>query len=196
MNESQIIAWLKTYAYAAPEVQLEMIREMAQRFYRLQARVTELEAWNSSLSEQIRSTYSKRGERITELEAQLSEVRAEYQKVTVWLAQSNQLQDEYKARVTEQEAEVKRLRELVYLAHDTDCTCEICAAMPHEPIICCICNKPIEGDDLDRRFWLHKKDCKFSDGVDMCDCDLECHDECYDGHEHEYAPLFDDEEDE
>jgi len=111
VNESQIIAWLKTYVYAAPEVQLEMIRGMAQRFGGLQARIAELEAWNSSLSEQIRSTYSKRGERIAELEAQLSEVRAEYQKVTVWLAQSNQLQDEYKARITELETEIDRLRQ-------------------------------------------------------------------------------------
>lgn len=91
------------------------------------------------------------------------------------------------------QAEINRLRQLVYLAHDTDCTCEICVAVPHEPIICCICNKPIEGDDLDSRFWLHKKDCKFSE-TGACACDLECHDTCYDGHEHEYAPLYDDEE--
>ena len=43
MNESQIIAWLKTYVYAAPEVQLELIREMAQRFGELQARIAGLE---------------------------------------------------------------------------------------------------------------------------------------------------------
>ncbi len=38
---------------------------------------------------------------ITKLEAQLTEVRAEYQKVTVLLAQSNQLQDEYKAQLAD-----------------------------------------------------------------------------------------------
>lgn len=109
--------------------------------------------------------------------------------------QSNQLQDEYKARVTEQEAEVKRLRKLVYWAHDTDCTCEICVSMPHDPIICCICGKPIEGDDLDNRFWLHAKGCQFVQ-TGGCGCDLECHAECYAGHEDEYAPPFDDEDDE
>lgn len=76
MNESQIIAWLKTYVYAAPEVQLEMIREMAQRFYRLQARITELEG---ELRQMLTATltsaqeYEKillgKNERITELEA-------------------------------------------------------------------------------------------------------------------------------
>ena len=76
MNESQIMAWLKTYVYAAPEVQLEMIREMAQRFYRLQARITELEG---ELRQMLTATltsaqeYEKillgKNERITELEA-------------------------------------------------------------------------------------------------------------------------------
>ena len=42
MNESQIIAWLKTYVYAAPEVQLEMISGMAQRFGWLQTQVTQI----------------------------------------------------------------------------------------------------------------------------------------------------------
>ena len=76
MNESQIIAWLKTYVYAAPEVQLEMIREMAQRFCRLQARITELEG---ELKQMLTATltsaqeYEKillgKNERIAELEA-------------------------------------------------------------------------------------------------------------------------------
>lgn len=97
------------------------------------------------------------------------------------------------ARIAVLEAEVQRLRGMVYLAHDTECACEICVAMPHEPIICCICGQPIEGDDLDSRFWLHKKDCNFNE-TGSCVCDLECHDTCYDGHEHEYAPLYDDED--
>lgn len=61
-------------------------------------------------------------------------------------------------------------------------------------ITCCICNKPIEGDDLDGRFWLHEKGCQFVQ-TGGCRCDLECHAECYAGHEDEYAPLFDDEDD-
>ena len=98
------------------------------------------------------------------------------------------------AQLRAAQAEIDRLRELVHLAHDTDCTCEICVAMPHEPIICCICNKPIEGDDLDGRFWLHEQGCQFVQ-TGECGCDLECHAACYAGHEDEYAPLFDDEED-
>lgn len=107
------------------------------------------------------------------------------------LLESQGLQEK---RIAELGAEAKRLRKLVYLAHDTECTCGICVAMPHNPIICCICNKPIEGDDLDDRFWLHAKGCKFSE-TGECDCDLECHAECYAGHEDEYAPPFDDDED-
>ena len=106
------------------------------------------------------------------------------------------LQGEVKTQaghITELEAEVKRLRELVYLAHADDCTCKICtdARMPN-PIICCICGQQITGIEIDHRFWLHRIGCNGGE----CDCDLECHDECYDGHEHEYAPLFDDEDDE
>lgn len=98
-----------------------------------------------------------------------------------------------------QVAEIAHLRQLIYLAHPEDCPCEICTAIrAAEPapdaIVCCICNKPIEGDDLDDRFWLHEIGCKFSE-TGECDCDLECHAECYPGHEHEYAP-FDDEDDE
>jgi len=62
-------------------------------------------------------------------------------------------------------------------------------------IICCICDKPIEGDDLDGRFWLHEQGCQFVQ-TGECGCDLECHAACYAGHEDEYAPLFDDEDDE
>jgi len=102
--------------------------------------------------------------------------------------------DVKKAELDKQKADIDRQRELVHLAHDTDCTCEICVAMPHEPIICCICDKPIEGDDLDDRFWLHEKGCQFGH-TGLCECDLECHAACYAGHEDEYAPLFDDEED-
>jgi len=97
-------------------------------------------------------------------------------------------------RIVRLEAEVNRLRELVYLAHADDCTCEICVdERMANPIICCICDKPIEGDDLDDRFWLHESGCDFDQAG--CGCDLECHAECYAGHEDEYAP-FDDEEDE
>ena len=52
MNESQIIAWLKTYVYAAPEVQLEMIREMAQRFDGLHKRIAKLSDENAELLNQ------------------------------------------------------------------------------------------------------------------------------------------------
>lgn len=98
-----------------------------------------------------------------------------------------------------QVAEIDRLRQLVYMAHPEDCPCEICTAIrATEPdpdaIICCICDKPIEGDDLDNRFWLHEKGCQFGH-TGLCECDLECHAECYAGHEDEYAPLFDDEDD-
>ena len=188
------------------DMMITHIREKDARIAELEAQVRNLrrqreideaytEEVNNSMSELLEDheeEVSRLNARIAELEAQLSEVRAEYQKVTVWLAQSNQLQDEYKARITELEAEVKRLRELVYLAHADDCTCKICtdARMPN-PIICCICGQPITGIEIDHRFWLHRIGCNGGE----CDCDLECHDECYDGHEHEYAP-FDDEDDE
>ena len=85
MTESQIIAWLKTYVYAAPEVQLEMIREMAQRFYRLQARITELEA-NTAKQEKLLQTHvglthswtvlaAGQARHITELAAQIDRLR-------------------------------------------------------------------------------------------------------------------------
>lgn len=54
-------------------------------------------------------------------------------------------------------------------------------------IICCICGEPITGIDIDHRFWLHRIGCTGGE----CDCNLECHEECYDGHEHEYAPFAD-----
>ncbi len=85
MTESQIIAWLKTYVYAAPEVQLEMIREMAQRFYRLQARITELEA-NAAKQEKLLQTYvglahswtvlaHGQADQITKLDAEIDRLR-------------------------------------------------------------------------------------------------------------------------
>ncbi len=96
------------------------------------------------------------------------------------------------AQLRAAQAEINRLRELVYMAHADDCTCKICTdARMANPIICCICGQPITGIEIDHRFWLHRIGCNGGE----CDCDLECHDECYDGHEHEYAPLFDDEED-
>jgi hypothetical protein len=143
---------------------------------------------------------------------EIGQLRDEYQKLMVNWAGAVQLQGEYKARITELEVsheqvsgffagavakareletEVARLRKLVWLAHADDCTCEICVAMSHEPIICCICGQPITGIDIDHRFWLHKIGCN----RDGCDCDLECHDECYAGHEHEHAPFDDDDED-
>lgn len=87
------------------------------------------------------------------------------------------LQGEVKTQaghIAELEAEVKRLRELVYLAHDTECTCEICVATPHDPIICCICGQPITGIEIDHRFWLHRIGCNGGE----CDCDLECCADC------------------
>ena len=54
-----------------------------------------------------------------------------------------------------------------------------------EPTICCICDKPIEGDDMQDRYWLHEIGCDFYESG-SCDCDLECHADCYKGHESEY----------
>lgn len=134
---------------------------------------------------------------IAELERQAEKREAELKQMLTATLTSAQEYEKIllgkNARITELETEVTRLRKLVYLAHDTECTCEICVAMPHNPIICCICDKPIEGDDLDDRFWLHEIGCNPENG--FCYCDLECHSGCYPGHEHEYAP-FDDEEDE
>lgn len=96
------------------------------------------------------------------------------------------------ARVDELEQEVERLRQLVYLAHDANCDCEIClvvltSVLEYEPedIICCICGEPIEGDDMEGRHWLHEIGCDFYE-TGGCDCDLECHADCYKGHESEY----------
>lgn len=102
-------------------------------------------------------------------------------------------------QVQQSQAEIDRLRQLIYLAHPDDCGCEICTAIraaepAYDAIICCICNKPITGDDLDDRFWLHAKGCQFVQ-TGGCTCDYECHSGCYPGHEAEYAPLFDDEDD-
>lgn len=101
------------------------------------------------------------------------------------------------AQLQTAQTDIARLRELVCLAHPQDCSCAICVAIracepETEPnaIICCICGKPINGADLDSRFWLHRIGC-----TDLeCTCDFECHETCYDGHEHEYAPLDWDEE--
>ncbi len=152
----------------------------------------------------IRNAYERelatRNEMIGNLQNDLGKKQAyiaEQEKIILSGAQmyhaERALREQAQARITELEAEVKRLRELVYLAHADDCTCKICtdARMPN-PIICCICGQPITGIEIDHRFWLHRIGCNGGE----CDCDLECHDECYDGHEHEYAPLFDDHDDE
>lgn len=67
MNESQIIAWLKTYVFAAPEVQLEMISGMAQRFGRLQRDLATRNELLGSAQNELRQQQA----RIAELEAQL-----------------------------------------------------------------------------------------------------------------------------
>ena len=104
-----------------------------------------------------------------------------------------------KLRIDELERECERLRQLVYLAHDANCDCGICLAVltsspEYEPeaIICCICDKPIEGDDMQDRYWLHEIGCDFYE-TGSCDCDLECHADCYKGHESEYLE-YDEEE--
>ena len=118
MNESQIIAWLKTYVYAAPEVQLEMIREMAQRFCRLQARITELEG---ELKQMLTATltsaqeYEKillgKNERIAELEANTAGQEKLLQ-MYVGLAHSWTVLAHGQAdQITKLDAEIDRLRQ-------------------------------------------------------------------------------------
>ncbi len=88
---------------------------------------------------------------------------------------------------------IAELEQIIYLAHNDDCGCDICMAArgseseEYEPedIICCICDKPIEGDDMEGRYWLHELGCDFYESG-SCDCDLECHADCYKGHESEY----------
>jgi len=118
VNESQIIAWLKTYVYAAPEVQLEMIREMAQRFCRLQARITELEG---ELKQMLTATltsaqeYEKillgKNERIAELEANTAGQEKLLQ-MYVGLAHSWTVLAHGQAdQITKLDAEIDRLRQ-------------------------------------------------------------------------------------
>ena len=118
MNESQIIAWLKTYVYAAPEVQLEMIREMAQRFCRLQARITELEG---ELKQMLTATLTRaqeyekillgKNERIAELEANTAGQEKLLQ-MYVGLAHSWTVLAHGQAdQITKLDAEIDRLRQ-------------------------------------------------------------------------------------
>ena len=113
-----------------------------------------LEYWKSMSHDELMVRCGLYIDRIAELERQAERREAE-------LIKQVDCAIDLQSQLRAAQAEINRLRELVYLAHDTDCTCEICVAMPHEPIICCICNKPIEGDDLDNRFWLHEKGCQF-----------------------------------
>lgn len=53
-------------------------------------------------------------------------------------------------------------------------------------IICCICGEPIANDDMINRLWLHEINCPMPLTGEY-ECDLECHRECYPGHEAEYA---------
>ena len=47
---------------------------------------------------------------------------------------------------------------------------------PDEPMVCFVCNKPIERENGDfDAHWCHEPDCKRDD---VCDCDLYAHPEC------------------
>lgn len=135
MNESQIIAWLHTYVYAAPEVQLEMIREMAQRFGGL------------------RRDLATRNEEIGQL-------RDEYQKLMVHWAGAVQLQDEYKARIAELDRQAeKREAELI---RQVDCVIDLQAQLRAVQAVIdaaktAVDFQPEEGSETDyataRRLW-------------------------------------------
>jgi len=51
--------------------------------------------------------------------------------------------------------------------------------MPKE-FICEVCEKPIEGNDIDERHDMHREGCQNKDGdhENGCDCDMPVHAEC------------------